>query len=77
MFEWATGIPILDDTTRNEEEGSDKEKPEDNIVEEIVEEIDEGEDMDEDARECFLISYESRSNDHNSDTEAESLIPTP
>ena len=77
MFEWSTGIPILDDTTRNKEEGSDKEKPEDDIVEEIVEDIDEEEDIDKYARECFLISYESSSNDHNSDTEAESVIPTP
>ena len=77
MFEWSTGIPILDDTTRNKEEGSDKEKPEDDIVEEIVDDIDEEEDIDKYARECFLISYESSSNDHNSDTEAESVIPTP
>ena len=33
MFEWAPGIPILDDTTRNEDEGSNKEKPEDKIIE--------------------------------------------
>ena len=77
MFEWATGIPILDDMTRNEEDGYEKYKPEDNIVEEIVEDIDEEEDLDEDERECFIISYESGSNDHNRDTEVKSIITTP
>ena len=42
-----------------------------------MDDIDEEEDIDKYARECFLISYESSSNDHNSDTEAESVIPTP
>ena len=77
MFEWATGIPILDYMTRNEEDGYEKYKPEDNIVEEIVEDIDEEEDLDKDERECFIISYESDSNDHNRDTEVKSIITTP
>ena len=42
-----------------------------------MEEIDKEEVMDGDAHEGFLISYESDSNDPDSDTEEESLIPTP
>ena len=37
MFEWAPVIPILDNMKGNEDEGSDEEKPEDDLVEEIVE----------------------------------------
>ena len=33
IFEWAPGIPILDDMTGNEDEGSDEENPEDELVE--------------------------------------------
>ena len=39
MFEWAPGIPILGDISGNEEEISDEENPEDDLVEAIVEEI--------------------------------------
>ena len=37
MFEWATGIPILDYITGNEDEGYDEENPKYDLVEEIVE----------------------------------------
>ena len=43
----------------------------------FVEEISEEEYMDKDAHEGFLISDESDRNDPDSDTEAESLLPTP
>ena len=76
MFEWAPGIPILDDMKGNEDEGYDEEKYEDDLVEEILEEIAEEEDMDEDVHEGFLISDESDSNNPDSDTEVESLIST-
>ena len=33
MFEWAPGIPILDEMTGNEYGGSDEENPEDDILE--------------------------------------------
>ena len=41
MFEWAPGVPILEHITGNEDEGYDKENPEDELVEEIVEGISE------------------------------------
>ena len=39
MFEWAPGIPILDDMTGNEDKGSDKENSGGKLVEENVEDI--------------------------------------
>ena len=33
MFEWAPGIPILDDMTGNEDKGSEEENPEDRLAE--------------------------------------------
>ena len=76
MFEWATGIPILDNMTGNEDEGSDEENPEENLVEEFLEEIAQEEYMDADAHKGFLLSDESNSNDPDSDAEVESLILT-
>ena len=77
MFEWAPGIPILDDMTRNEEIWYDKGNPEYELVKEIVEDIYEEKDMDKGSNEGFLISYESDINDPDGDTEVESIISTP
>ena len=56
MFEWAPGIPVLDDMTGNEAKRYDEEISEDKLVEDIVEEIYEEEDMYQDSYEGFLIS---------------------
>ena len=37
MFEWALGIPILDNMTSNEDTGYYEENPEEELVEYIVE----------------------------------------
>ena len=73
MFDWAPGIPILDNMKGNKDKGSDTENSEDKLKEEIFEEISEEEDTEKDAHKGFLISYESDSNDHNSSTESEYL----
>ena len=39
IFEWVPGIPILDNMKGHEDEGSDKENGENDIVEEILEKI--------------------------------------
>ena len=76
MFEWAPGMPILDNMTGNEDAGYDEENPEDEFVDKIEEQIAEEEETDEDACEGFLISDESDSNDPDSNKETESIIST-
>ena len=39
MFEWAPGILIMDETTKNEDKGSNEEIYEIKLIEEIVDEI--------------------------------------
>ena len=56
MFEWALGIPIMDNTTENEYEQSNEEIFESKLIEEIIEDIIEEEAIDENTPEGFLIS---------------------
>ena len=46
MFEWSPGIPILYDISGNEDEVSDEENPEYELIEIIVEDISEQEYID-------------------------------
>ena len=68
MFDWVSGITIMDYITINEEEESNEENYESEFIEEIVEEIIKVETINENPPEGFLIPEEYERNDPNSDT---------